>query len=221
MCWLGIDTSGAAASAAVVLGERTGAAATSEPRAHAAALPALIEEALDGAGLDLAHVGGIAVARGPGLFTGMRVGLAAGLAFGWARGLPVVGVSTLTAAARRAGTGRGCTVVLDARRREVFAQSFDASGEALGEPVVVRPDALVDALPAAARGFPVVADAALRLPPELAAAASDLAGLALEVALVASARAVLGEPQGPATPLYLRRPDVTVSAGPRSVLGQP
>jgi tRNA threonylcarbamoyl adenosine modification protein YeaZ len=214
---LGIDTSGATASAAIVGPGVVGAAATDAPRAHAAELPALIAAAAERAGVALSVLTGVAAARGPGLFTGMRVGLVAAATFGWAWGLPDVGVSTLAAAAARTaapdGAGPPRTVLLDARRREVFGQRFDGAGRPVGEPVVVRPEDL----PADLRTPPVFADPRLPLP--FPSEPLDVAGLALEVAGLARLRAGLGQPQEPAGPLYLRRPDVTVSGGPRPVLG--
>ncbi|WP_223299830.1 tRNA (adenosine(37)-N6)-threonylcarbamoyltransferase complex dimerization subunit type 1 TsaB [Meiothermus taiwanensis] len=54
-----------------------------------------------GLGWGLGELGGIAVGRGPGSYTGLRVGIAAGLGLARGLGIPVAGVDTLEAVARR------------------------------------------------------------------------------------------------------------------------
>jgi tRNA threonylcarbamoyladenosine biosynthesis protein TsaB len=76
-----------------------------------------VDELLSTAGARRADISALAVGTGPGSFTGVRIGLAAARALAFALGVPVAGVSTLTALA--AGT-EGAVPVIDARRREVF-----------------------------------------------------------------------------------------------------
>ena len=66
----------------------------------------------------------VAFGAGPGSFTGLRIacGLAQGLAF--ARGLPVLGVSTLEATAEEAGAAR-VVACIDARMREVYYAALE------------------------------------------------------------------------------------------------
>jgi tRNA threonylcarbamoyladenosine biosynthesis protein TsaB len=76
-------------------------------------------------GLSLVEVSGIAIAIGPGSFTGLRIGLSTvkGLAYGW--GVPVVGISTLLAQAARVGGFEGAICsFLDARKNQVYAALF-------------------------------------------------------------------------------------------------
>ena len=79
----------------------------------------------------------IAVATGPGSFTGIRVGLAMARAMGMALAIPVVGVSTLAAFAApllsepRTGI---IAATIDARHGSVYFQLFEASGRPLGPP---------------------------------------------------------------------------------------
>ena len=152
---LGIDTSGMSASAAVLTASTLGIAAATEPRAHARVLPDLIVAAARDAGSDVDAVTHVAVARGPGMFTGMRVGLVAAQMYAMARGLDLAGVSTLQACAHRVlarhSPDRTFAVAVDARRREVFLQAFGPAAEPIG-PVTAVPvnevSAAADALDA-------------------------------------------------------------------------
>ena len=95
--------------------------------AHATRLLGLVAEVLERAQIGWAQVDRIAVGVGPGTFTGLRIGIASARALARARGIPLVGVSTLRSVACNA-TGRddGAPVlaVLDARRGEVFAAGW-------------------------------------------------------------------------------------------------
>ncbi|GIW24063.1 tRNA (adenosine(37)-N6)-threonylcarbamoyltransferase complex dimerization subunit type 1 TsaB [Meiothermus sp.] len=70
-------------------------------RRHAEALWAELEAFLRQAGVGLRDLEGIAVGRGPGSYTGLRVGIAAGLGLARGLGVRVVGVDTLEATAMR------------------------------------------------------------------------------------------------------------------------
>ena len=137
---LAIDTSCGAASVAVVEGGQAGPLAViSRPmaRGHAEALPLMVEEAMRGIEGGFPSLARIAVAMGPGSFTGIRVGLAMARAMGVALAIPVVGVSTLAAFAApllsepRSGI---IAATIDARHGSVYFQLFEASGRPLGPP---------------------------------------------------------------------------------------
>ena len=70
-------------------------------RRHAEVLWQELEAFLKGAGVELRQLSGIAVGRGPGSYTGLRVGIAAGLGLGRGLGIPVAAVDTLEAVALR------------------------------------------------------------------------------------------------------------------------
>ncbi|ETN91493.1 UGMP family protein [Gammaproteobacteria bacterium MOLA455] len=92
---LAIETSTAACSVALSVGESTFSRYSEEPRSHTRLIMAMVDAVLLEAGIRVAMLDSIAVAVGPGSFTGLRIGFATaqGLAFG--AQLPVIPVSTL------------------------------------------------------------------------------------------------------------------------------
>lgn len=136
---LSIDTTLTACSTAVVdtLADAP-LALRSEPmqRGHAEALMPMIADVLAQAG-GLDSINRIAVTTGPGSFTGIRVGLAAARGLGLAAGLPVIGISTLTALAAPLLVGedrRPVGAAIDARHGRVFLQVFTPAGRTLVAP---------------------------------------------------------------------------------------
>lgn len=180
-------------------------------RAHARRLLPAARQLLDEAGIALAALDGIAFARGPGAFTGLRIaaGLAQGLAGG--AGLPVIGISTLAAIAARAfdhaPSAARVQVVQDARMGEVYTACF-RRGEG-AQPIdaerVLAPSALTvcddAATVAAGNGWRVVAEARAAPVPEpivMWPHAADVARLAWP-----RLRAEGGPPES-AIPVYVR-----------------
>jgi tRNA threonylcarbamoyladenosine biosynthesis protein TsaB len=111
---------------------------------HATALLAEVERAVAAAG-GWEAVERIAVGVGPGSFTGLRVGIATARALGLSRTLPLSAVGTLDALAHGLGEAagaRGRLVALDARRGEVAAALYAASGERRWGPVLSSPEDL-------------------------------------------------------------------------------
>jgi len=119
-----------------------------DDRHHTEALTPALSRLLAEAGLRVRDLDRIVVDRGPGLFTGLRVGLATALGLSEGAGCPLVGVTSLELLAWGAQTDgvRGTLVaVVEARRGEVFVQSFALDDEAvveLGPPEVARPRAV-------------------------------------------------------------------------------
>ncbi|CAN5311172.1 tRNA (adenosine(37)-N6)-threonylcarbamoyltransferase complex dimerization subunit type 1 TsaB [soil metagenome] len=207
---LAIDTS-AGTSVAVVdrdrgtLVEHT----VEDTRSHSEVIGTLIDQCLAESGVPIAALSGVAVGMGPGPFTGLRVGIAAAQAFAFGAGKPLVRVVSHDAVAfghYAAGNDGPLLVVTDARRKEVYWTAYSGADEQrlpvrTQGPGLARPDDL----PAAVEGY----SSYLRLDAQLVSAAS--------VGLLAEGLFLHGRPFAGKAPLYLREPDVTVSAGPKRV----
>ena len=100
MLILSLDTTTRGGSCAVTDNERVLAVvAGDESRTHAERLPAELARALEVAGVERARIDVLAVAIGPGAFTGLRIGIAAMQGLAMALNRPVAGVSALDALA--------------------------------------------------------------------------------------------------------------------------
>jgi len=108
---------------------------------HSQGLLPTVDWMLRTAGLGVGDLGAVAVTIGPGSFTAVRIGLntAKGICMG--RGIPLVGISTLAAAAGRFPCAPWPVVPwLDAKKREVYAGCYDTAGR---RPIAIEPDAVV------------------------------------------------------------------------------
>lgn len=94
---------------------------------HSQTLLAMGQELLKTCGFTSEDVTDVAVAAGPGSFTGVRIGVAAAKGFAWGREIPCWGVSTLEAVALGLGVWKGYVCpVMDARRNQVYQALFYA-----------------------------------------------------------------------------------------------
>ena len=92
---------------------------------HSQTLMVMAQDMLKSCSLDVSAVDAVAVAAGPGSFTGVRIGVAAAKGFAWGGELPCYGVSTLEAMARSLGIYQGYVVpAMDARRNQVYTAIF-------------------------------------------------------------------------------------------------
>jgi tRNA threonylcarbamoyl adenosine modification protein YeaZ len=217
---LAIDTSCGAASVAVVESGRAEprmVISRAMTRGHAEALPLMVEEAMRGIEGGFLSLGRIAVAMGPGSFTGIRVGLAMARAMGVALAIPVVGVSTLAAFAApllsepRTGI---IAAAIDARHGSVYFQLFETSGRPLGPP---RCDTLRECVRAIGAGPAWLAGDATALVASEAQRAGlpydlDAARVAPDIVALARMGLAVDPSQSPARPVYVKPPDARPNA---------
>lgn len=136
---LALETSAVAASAAVCEDEELIAQSFQRTGlTHSATLMPMVETMLKNAGISLDNIDLIAVAAGPGSFTGLRIGVSAAKGLAWPTNKPCAGVSTLEAMAwQLCGMDGIVCAAMDARRQQVYNALFDLSG---GKPVRISPD---------------------------------------------------------------------------------
>ena len=125
MRYLGMDTSGSVAAVALYDTEQDlflSQQSLYTKKTHSQVILPLVERTLQDCGLTAADLDGIAVAVGPGSYTGLRIGVAAVKAMTFALQLPCFGISTLEALAYQAATANGlCSAVMKARQNLVYA----------------------------------------------------------------------------------------------------
>lgn len=207
-----MDTAANFCSACVWDGERVLAAEERDiGRGHAEQLVETVEAALAAAGTQFADIGRIAVAVGPGSFTGIRVGVAAARGFGLALGVPVMGVTTLEALAADAleQADGPVTVVIHGGRGQIFLQSFSAGAEPIGEPEAVAVEDAAASVPSSARFL------AGNAAGEIAAALGRpvAAGTDRATGSIATIARLAGTSVRPPVPLYLRGADAKPQTG--------
>ena len=192
-------------------------------RGQAERLVPMIEAVMTEAALDFAQLDAVAVTRGPGGFTGVRIGLATARGLALACRLPLLGVSNFRVAAQGVPAaeraGRTLVVALDAKRSDVFVQLYDVHRAPCGGPWSLAPSDLARHLPTGA--LILAGDGAEQVRDALRAArGGDLAVATTcgpaDAAWLASHAATLPLPASdapPPAPLYLRAPDVKIPGG--------
>ena len=125
---LAFETSAKAASVALLEnGKLLGESSQNTGLTQSQTLMVMAEDLLKACNLTAKDVEAVAVAAGPGSFTGVRIGVAAAQGFAWGGELPCYGVSTLEAMARNLGVYQGYVVpAMDARRNQVYTAIFYA-----------------------------------------------------------------------------------------------
>ena len=216
---LAFETSAKAASVALTDGGKLLAESYQNTgMTHSHTLMVMAQELLKTCGLCPKDVDAVAVASGPGSFTGVRIGVAAAKGFAWGGELPCYGVSTLEAMARNLGIWQGYVVpAMDARRSQVYTAIFHAQKGVLTrleEDMAISLEELREKIKNFEESIFLVGDGALLcyntlleevpalvLPPE-----HRMHQRAAGVALTAQAMADAGDPGKAAelTPNYLR-----------------
>lgn len=93
---------------------------------HAERLHVFIEDILTENNIEKSDINAVAVSKGPGSYTGLRIGVSAAKGLCFALGIPLISVSTLESLAHQVDVTDGCIVsMLDARRMEVYSEIFD------------------------------------------------------------------------------------------------
>ena len=123
---LAFETSAKAASTALLEdGKLLGEIYQNTGLTHSQTLMVMAEDLLKQCGRPVGDVSAVAVAEGPGSFTGVRIGVAAAKGFAWGGEIPCCGVSTLEAMAEMAGVFQGYLCpCMDARRSQVYNALF-------------------------------------------------------------------------------------------------
>jgi len=132
-CILHLETATNICSVAVSKGDKLAALReSSEEKSHARLLSVFIREALQEASLKAADLDAVAVSKGPGSYTGLRIGVSTAKGLGYGLNIPVIGIITLRAMAagaliipaiqslqKQSDPPLLCPM-LDARRMEVY-----------------------------------------------------------------------------------------------------
>ena len=126
MLILAFETSAKAASVALLEdGKLLGESYQNTGLTHSQTIMVMAEDLLKQCGKTVADLTAVAVANGPGSFTGIRIGVAAAKGFAWGAELPCCGTSTLEAMALSLGVWQGYVCpVMDARRSQVYNALF-------------------------------------------------------------------------------------------------
>ncbi|MBR6675111.1 MAG: tRNA (adenosine(37)-N6)-threonylcarbamoyltransferase complex dimerization subunit type 1 TsaB [Alphaproteobacteria bacterium] len=201
MLILSLDTSSSAVSVAVL--DKENILAFQEQvmdRGQGEALVPMIAQVLEQAQKTPSDITGVAVAVGPGSFTGVRVGLSTARGIGLALGVPVYGVTNFEASAY--GISMPVVATLDTKRGDYFTQAFDDKGPA-SEAKTHSANDLKSDLP-----FVAVGDGAEKLSAEIGCdVLQKTVPSAVAIGKIALNRI---ETPLPPEPLYLRDADVTV-----------
>ena len=126
MLILAFETSAKAGSVALLEDQKLlGESYQNTGLAHSQTLMVMAEDLLMQCGKTVSDLTAVAVAAGPGSFTGVRIGVAAAKGLSWGGELPCYGVSTLEAMAENLGIYQGYVCpCMDARRSQVYNALF-------------------------------------------------------------------------------------------------
>lgn len=102
---------------------------------HSEQLHVFIKEVLSDAGMAMQDLNAIAVSKGPGSYTGLRIGVSAAKGLSFSLDIPLISVSTLESMAYQVEPGSIDYIipVLDARRMEVYSAVFDTNHQRIRE----------------------------------------------------------------------------------------
>lgn len=108
--------------------------ANNKSYSHSEDLHHFIKEALEEASISITDLDAIAVSKGPGSYTGLRIGVSAAKGLCFALDIPLIGISTLESMVSQLTLKEGIVIpVLDARRMEVYSAVFNADYKQIRE----------------------------------------------------------------------------------------
>ena len=101
---------------------------------HAESLHVFIEDVLKSAHIEPARLNAVAVSKGPGSYTGLRIGVSAAKGLCYALNIPLISVNTLQSLAYKVESGLGYIIpMLDARRMEVYSAIYNSEHQQIRE----------------------------------------------------------------------------------------
>lgn len=129
MIWLGIETANAPLSVSVVKDGKIVAEVVQNIKlTHSVGAMPAIEEVMKKAGIEASQIDAIAVSKGPGSYTGVRIGVTLAKTLAWSMQKPLVGVSSLKVLAANARlTNELICALFDARRQNVYAGVYEGT----------------------------------------------------------------------------------------------
>jgi tRNA threonylcarbamoyladenosine biosynthesis protein TsaB len=224
---LALDTATPSCSVALVEDERVrGELRRRDGETHSRHLMTMVDAVLKKGGVGPSDIDALAVTRGPGSFTGIRIGMATAKGLSAALGIPLMGVSSLDALALQAPESAGlrCCLV-DARKQQVYCGFYRPDGQGVirqvREPFAAGPEQVAGGI-----GEPClfIGDGALLYRDRLLKRLGSLARFAPEADHQIRAatvgrigfrrRACLGDEAGRnLVPLYIRKSDAELSLG--------
>lgn len=142
---LGVDSSGLVASVAYLEdGIIKGSLSVNYQKTHSQTLLPMLDELVKTLNVDLKEIDCIAVANGPGSFTGLRIGVATVKGLGLALRKKIVGVSTLEALALNwQGVSGIVCPIMDARRSQVYTAAYEYEGNLPESKTIIEPESFL------------------------------------------------------------------------------
>lgn len=221
---LSMDTSMNACSVALVDGRDTLLSRSdSMKRGQSEALAPMIDHVMNSSGRAFEDIDAVAVTRGPGAFTGLRIGLAAARSLALTIARPCIGITTFDVLIRQALTNPGTeipddgilVIAIETKRDDIYVQAIGRDGSTVISPAAMMADDMVKVLPDDRPKF-ICGDATMRVREELGPTGpamriiSDVV-LPDPTVLAMCAQAFLDSPaDAPPSPFYIRPPDVTM-----------
>ncbi|MBL4740534.1 MAG: tRNA (adenosine(37)-N6)-threonylcarbamoyltransferase complex dimerization subunit type 1 TsaB [Sneathiella sp.] len=196
-------------------------------RGHAETLLPLIKTLMAEAQITFDDLDLIAVSVGPGTFTGLRIGLSAARGLSLASGTPCIGVTTLEALAASVkpeiAMGRPIVATADARRKEIYMQSFTYQEKDIFPSQLIKAEAVPiesagqvlpqDPFVVLGSGAQLLMDAGKIQPETCEILDLDSNPDARLIAAIAEKRGLPPKGTPPPAPVYLRKPDAKLPGG--------